>query len=54
MRLQKQVSRKSKDKIYPKFVIVVPPSKINKLGWKEGTELEPNIKNDKLVIKAKK
>lgn len=54
MQLQKQLSRKHKDKEYPKFTIVVPPKEIEKLGWKEGEELEPEIKDNILIIKSKR
>jgi formylmethanofuran dehydrogenase subunit D len=53
MQLQKRLSRKYKDKEYVKYIIVISPSDIEKLGWKEGDELEPEIKNGKLVIKHK-
>lgn len=54
MQLQKQLSRKHKDKEYPKYTVVIPPKEIEKLGWKEGDELEPEIKDSKLIIKPKK
>ncbi len=54
MQLQKQLSRKHKNKEYPKFTIVVPPKEIEKLGWKEGEELEPEIKDNILIIKSKR
>ncbi len=54
MQLQKQLSRKHKDKEYPKFTIVIPPKEIEKLGWTEGEELEPEIEDNILIIKPKK
>jgi bifunctional DNA-binding transcriptional regulator/antitoxin component of YhaV-PrlF toxin-antitoxin module len=53
MQLQRQLSRKHKEKIYPKFTIVIPPKEIEKLGWKEGEELEPEIDDNRLIIKLK-
>ena len=50
MYLQKQLSKKIRDKEYPKNAIVVPPKIVGKLGWKAGEELEAKIKGDKLVI----
>ena len=50
MKLQKQLSRKVGDKEYAKYVIVIKPKYIEKLGWKEGEELEAEVKGDKLVI----
>jgi antitoxin component of MazEF toxin-antitoxin module len=54
MRLQKQVSRKFKDKEYSKFVVVIPQHEIEKLEWNEGQELEPEINGKKLILKPKK
>lgn len=54
MRLQKQLSRKLRGKEYQKYTVVIPPKEIIKLGWKEGEELEPEINNDRLIIKPKK
>ena len=51
MRLQKQLSRKSGNKEYAKWVLVVPPEKITQLGWKEGTELKDDV--DKEVLKIR-
>lgn len=50
MRLQKQLSKKLGDKEYAKWVIVVPPKLINKLGWDNGEELEAEIDDGKLII----
>ena len=50
MNLQKQLSRKVGDKEYAKYVIVIKPKIIKKLGWKDGEELDAEIKGDKLVI----
>lgn len=50
MRLQKQLSRKIDSKEYAKYVIVVKSKHIEKLGWKEGQELEAEVKGDKLII----
>lgn len=54
MQLQKQLSRKVKEKEYPKYTIVISPKEIEKLGWKEGEELEPKIIDNELVLKPKK
>ncbi|MBI2549860.1 AbrB/MazE/SpoVT family DNA-binding domain-containing protein [Candidatus Woesearchaeota archaeon] len=50
MRLLSQKSREYKGKDYHKFWIVIPNKLIEKLGWKQGDELEAEEKNDKLVI----
>lgn len=54
MKLQKQLSRKSGSKVYPKYVVVIPPDKIKEVGWKEGTELYADAKENKLILKPKK
>jgi bifunctional DNA-binding transcriptional regulator/antitoxin component of YhaV-PrlF toxin-antitoxin module len=54
MKLQKQLSRKVKNKEYPKYVITVPPSEIKKLKWREGQELESEIVDERLILKPKK
>lgn len=51
MKLQKQLSRKAEGKEYAKWVIVVPPSKVEELGWKEGEDLKVVVKGEKLVLK---
>lgn len=53
MKLQKQLSRKVGNTEYAKWVLVVPPTTIEELGWKEGQELEVEIKDNKLSIKKK-
>jgi bifunctional DNA-binding transcriptional regulator/antitoxin component of YhaV-PrlF toxin-antitoxin module len=54
MKLQKQLSRKSGDIEYPKFVTVIPPETVKQLNWKGGDELEAEIRNGVLCIKKKK
>jgi bifunctional DNA-binding transcriptional regulator/antitoxin component of YhaV-PrlF toxin-antitoxin module len=49
--LQSQVSRVHKNKKYVKFWVVVPKKLIDKLGWKNKDELEPEVKSGKLLIK---
>ena len=51
MRLQKQLSRKTEDKVYDKWVIVIPPKKIKEAELKEGDELKVDAKKGKLIIK---
>ena len=53
MKLQKQLSRKVGDIEYPKYVLVIPPTTIKEIGWKDGEELEVEIKDKKLVISKK-
>jgi antitoxin component of MazEF toxin-antitoxin module len=53
MRLQKHLNRKTEKKEYAKYVVVIPPEHIEELGWKEGQELEPEVKGRKLLIQPK-
>ena len=53
MRLQKHLNRKVENKEYAKYVVVIPPEHIEKLGWEEGQNLEPEVKGKKLVISPK-
>ena len=50
MYLQKQLSRKYEGKEYAKYVIVIKPKIVEELGWKEGEELEAEVKKGKLII----
>ena len=50
MHLQKQQSRIYKGKVYPKYLIVIPPKDIERLGWDEHDELESTIEDGRLVI----
>lgn len=40
MKLQKQLSKKRGDKIYDKYVVVLPPLVIKEASLKEGDQLE--------------
>ncbi len=51
MKLQKQLSRKVGTTEYAKWVLVVPPKVIEDLKWKEGQELEVEVKDNELVVK---
>jgi antitoxin component of MazEF toxin-antitoxin module len=51
MQLQRQVSRIVNGNEYAKWAIIIPPSQIEELGWKEGMELQSYVKYKKLVIK---
>jgi len=51
MKLQKQLSRKVGDIEYVKWVLVIPPNMIEELKWREGQELEAEVKENKLIVK---
>lgn len=53
MRLQRHKTRKTADKEYSKYVIVIPNEHINELGWEEGQELEPQVQGKRLIIYPK-
>lgn len=50
MRLQRQISRQIEGNEYSKWVIIVPPSLVEELGWQEGAELHSFAKGKTLVI----
>ena len=50
MKLQKQVAYKYKDKTHYKYVVIIPETAINELGWNEGQELKLSINNSALKI----
>lgn len=54
VKLQKQLSKKVGNIEYAKWVVVIPPEKIKEMGWKEGTELLIDNKNNVLILKPKK
>lgn len=54
MKLQKRFNRKVGDKEYSKWVVTLPPEIVDSVGWKQGDELEVDMKDDKVVIKRKK
>lgn len=54
MKLQKQLSRKVDGKVYDKWVVVLPPEDVKKIGWKAGQEIEASVKGDSVVLKPKK
>jgi len=53
MQLQKQASRIYKGREYPKYVIVIPPKDIEKLGWEDRDELDSVIEEDKIIIRKR-
>lgn len=53
MKLQKQLSRKVGDKIYDKWIIVIPPKKIKEADLKEGDDLEVKVIKGKIVLERK-
>jgi hypothetical protein len=50
VKLQKQLSRKVNGKEYAKYVVVISPSTVEQLGWKQGQPLRENVRKDKLIL----
>ena len=53
MRLQRQISRQVGENEYSKWILVVPPSDIDQLCWKEGQELTTKVREKKLIIEVR-
>lgn len=53
MKLQKRLSRKYKDKIYHKYIIVMPQEDIKKSGFKEGDEIISEVERGEIRLKKK-
>lgn len=54
MKVQKRLNRKVGSKEYAKWEIDIPPSVIKEVGWKDGTELDVDVKDHSVVLKPKK
>ena len=50
MKLQKVAAYTYRDKTHHKYIINIPEETIQKLNWKEGSELKHEIKGDSLII----
>ena len=53
MKIQKQLSKKRGDKIYHKYVVVIPGDKIKESGLKEGDELKAEAKKGEIKLRRK-
>jgi antitoxin component of MazEF toxin-antitoxin module len=51
MQLQKQLNRIVDNKEYSKYLLVVPPQVVEELQWREGEELEHEVKEQALIIR---
>lgn len=43
MRLQKQKTREINGKEYFRYAVIIPPSKVKELGWKDGQVLKQKL-----------
>ncbi|AIC15251.1 hypothetical protein NVIE_010250 [Nitrososphaera viennensis EN76] len=50
MQLQRRLNRVVGDKEYSKWQVVIPPETVEKLGWKEGQELDEQVQGHKLIL----
>ncbi|MEK6935931.1 MAG: AbrB/MazE/SpoVT family DNA-binding domain-containing protein [Nanoarchaeota archaeon] len=53
MQIQKQLGKKVGNKVYPKYVIVIPPEIIEQSGLKEGEKLEAEVKKGEIKLRRK-
>ncbi|GBE20325.1 MAG TPA: AbrB/MazE/SpoVT family DNA-binding domain-containing protein [Candidatus Pacearchaeota archaeon] len=53
MKIQKQLSKKRGDKIYHKYVIVLPKKIVKDSSLKEGDELEASAKKGEIKLRKK-
>ncbi|MBI4983571.1 AbrB/MazE/SpoVT family DNA-binding domain-containing protein [Candidatus Woesearchaeota archaeon] len=53
MKLQKHFAKKIGDKVYNKYVVVIPPEIIKESGFKEGDELVASAKSGSITLKKK-
>ena len=54
VRLQKRFAYTYNDKRHYKHIITVPDEYVDKLGWKEGSNIELKVYKDELVLKSSK
>lgn len=53
MKLQKQLSKRTSKKDYPKYVVVIPTKHIEKAGFKGGDDLEVESKKGEIKVRRK-
>lgn len=53
MKIQKQVSDKRGDKVYHKYVIVLPEEALKDASFKPGDELKAVVKKGEIKLKRK-
>jgi len=53
MKLQKQLSKRTKEKDYYRHVLNIPPMVVKEAGFDEYSELEAQVKDGKIIIKHK-
>jgi|TARA_Y100000310_G_scaffold270220_1_gene283897 bifunctional DNA-binding transcriptional regulator/antitoxin component of YhaV-PrlF toxin-antitoxin module len=53
MKIQKQLSKKTENKIYNKYVVVLPEKLIKESGLKEGEDIIGSAKKGEINLKKK-
>ena len=51
MKLQKRLNRRVAGKDYVKWVVTIPPAQIELLGWREGEDLEAEVRGATLTLR---
>lgn len=54
MKVQKRLNRKVGDKEYAKWEVDIPPAIIKAAGWKDGIDLDVEVKDQKVTLRPKK
>ncbi len=50
VKLQKRFAYKYKDKEHYKHQVTIPDEAVQKLGWKDGQEIEQVVQGNKLIL----
>jgi len=51
VKLQRQFNRRVKNKDYSKWLLVIPPEIVDKLGWTEGEALSAEVEGTALKLR---
>jgi len=54
MKLQKQLSKKTENKVYSKYVIVIPEKNIKESGLRAGDKLDISSGNESIILRKKR
>ena len=53
MKIQKQLSKKRKNKTYYKYIVNIPPMIIKEAGLEYGEDVEIKVEKGKIVLKKR-
>jgi hypothetical protein len=51
VKLQKLLNRRVAGKDYSKWVVTIPPAKVQALGWREGEDLVAEVRGKTLLLR---